>query len=154
MEYTFRIEDYDNIMATFKRAPEIAAKEFKDSLEKIAVTVVLDAQHNAPTGHYPPPHLGGNLKQSIGYTPYGTGFMVFAKAEYASYVDTGTLPHVILPKRGRFLAFQVDGKWVFAKRVHHPGSKGDFFFKNAVKVGEDFSKIEMQSAIAKIIEKL
>ncbi|GAB6066019.1 hypothetical protein JCM9492_11110 [Aquifex pyrophilus] len=48
---------------------------------------------------------------------------VVAGAEYAPFVEFGTRPHVILPRRKRALRFIKDGKEIFAKRVNHPGSK-------------------------------
>lgn len=61
------------------------------------------------------------------------------------YVDKGTRPHIITPKRARFLSFRggykaktspgvitsrsggASGKRVFAKLVHHPGSEARDF---------------------------
>ncbi len=34
-----------------------------------------------------------------------------------------TSPHVIRPKRSKFLAFESGGETIFARRVQHPGSK-------------------------------
>jgi hypothetical protein len=44
---------------------------------------------------------------------------------YAAIQEFGgmTGPHEILPKAGKFLAFDVAGKTVFARKVNHPGSK-------------------------------
>lgn len=51
---------------------------------------------------------------------------------YALYVHEGTRPHLILPRRpGGTLAFQMDGRTVFARSVHHPGTKARPFLRNA-----------------------
>ncbi len=44
-------------------------------------------------------------------------------APYVQYLEEGTDPHVILPKKGKFLVFTVNGKKVFARKVNHPGSR-------------------------------
>jgi hypothetical protein len=39
-------------------------------------------------------------------------------------VEYPTRPHTIVPRNGRFLVFQVGGRTVFARSVHHPGTRG------------------------------
>lgn len=41
------------------------------------------------------------------------------------YLEWGTRAHVIRPKSGKFLKFfsKTSGKWVWTKRVDHPGTK-------------------------------
>lgn len=43
--------------------------------------------------------------------------------EYGFYVETGSGPHTIVPRKKKLLRFRINGKWVFAKKVNHPGSK-------------------------------
>lgn len=43
--------------------------------------------------------------------------------KYAGYVEYGTRPHIIRPRRRRALRFRVGGAVVFARRVNHPGTK-------------------------------
>lgn len=43
---------------------------------------------------------------------------------YAQAIDTGAKPHVIRPRRRRFLRFRTrTGQIVFARRVNHPGNR-------------------------------
>lgn len=44
----------------------------------------------------------------------------------------GSKPHVILPKKKPFLAFQVGGKWVYAAKVDHPGTEPNDFVGRAL----------------------
>jgi len=54
---------------------------------------------------------------------------VIAKAPYAPFVEFGTKPHVIRPKKKKALAFETEnGKEVVVKKVNHPGSKPYPFF--------------------------
>jgi hypothetical protein len=48
-------------------------------------------------------------------------------------LNYGSLPHVIRPKRGKFLRFQWKGKMVFARKVNHPGTTRDPFIYRAEK---------------------
>lgn len=43
-------------------------------------------------------------------------------APYVEYLEEGTGPHDIYPVLRKSLAFKVNDKMVFAKKVHHPGS--------------------------------
>lgn len=50
---------------------------------------------------------------------------VFTHDPVAPHVEWATRPHIIEPKKaGGTLAFQTEGGTVFAKLVHHPGSRG------------------------------
>ena len=43
-------------------------------------------------------------------------------APYVEYLEEGTEAHDILPATRKVLKFEVNGKTVFARKVHHPGS--------------------------------
>lgn len=51
-----------------------------------------------------------------------------APAPYASFVDSGTKPYTIRPKKGNLLVFESGGETVFARVVHHPGITARKFF--------------------------
>jgi HK97 gp10 family phage protein len=73
----------------------------------------------------------GNLRDSIEYTLNESATSVEAKVfsgksvKYAAIHEFGgqTSPHDIYPAKAQALAFMMGGKQVFAKVVHHPGSK-------------------------------
>jgi HK97 gp10 family phage protein len=47
-----------------------------------------------------------------------------AQAPYAGYVEFGTKPHVIKPKKpGGYLVFTIGGRKIFARQVRHPGTR-------------------------------
>jgi hypothetical protein len=58
---------------------------------------------------------------------------VYATARYARWVHDGTRPHVIVPRRARVLRFEVGGRTVFARRVNHPGYRGNPFLQSSVR---------------------
>jgi phage gpG-like protein len=71
----------------------------------------------------------GTLRRSISPSVSGTDTLTEGKVstniEYASIHEFGgrTAPHLILPKRGRALAFNWRGKDMILARVDHPGSQ-------------------------------
>ena len=48
-------------------------------------------------------------------------------------VNDGTKPHIIRPKNAKALAFKIGGRVVFAKVVHHPGTKAQPFLDRALR---------------------
>jgi len=55
-----------------------------------------------------------------------------AEVPYAGYVRWGTRPHVIRARRAKALRFEIQGREIFAKSVHHPGTKPNYFMERAV----------------------
>jgi HK97 gp10 family phage protein len=75
----------------------------------------------------------GALKRSLGVRVEGDRVIVGPLDNpYAAYVEFGTAPHEIRPKNpDGVLRFQINGRWVFAKVVHHPGTKPEPFVRPA-----------------------
>jgi hypothetical protein len=66
------------------------------------------------------------------------------RVNYATFVLYGTKPHLICPKKRKFLRiFSMLDKFRFeSKCVHHPGYKGDdFLYKAAKEVFENLDKL-------------
>lgn len=51
------------------------------------------------------------------------------------YVIKGTRPHIIRPRYRKVLKFTMSGRTVFAKVVHHPGTKKNDFLTKALRLG-------------------
>lgn len=76
----------------------------------------------------------GGTRQSIkGATFMMNGSVTAGGA--ARFLENGTSPHIISAKRGRMLAFQINGSWVHRKRVRHPGTRPRPFMADAQEVG-------------------
>lgn len=59
---------------------------------------------------------------------------VGSDVEYAGYVNDGTRPHVIRPRRtGGVLRFSVGGQVVYARVVNHPGTRARPFLDRALR---------------------
>ena len=80
----------------------------------------------------------GRLRQSITSEidgPYKG--KIAAGAKYARFVNDGTPPHEIQAKGGGTLRFvTADGRTVFRKSVHHPGTQPRPFMGEAADLGE------------------
>lgn len=63
-----------------------------------------------------------------------SGYEVSANVPYAWFVEKGTRPHVIRPRSASILRFQVGGQTVFARVVHHPGTRATSFMADALRV--------------------
>jgi len=66
---------------------------------------------------------------------------------YATDVEFGTAAHEITPRTGKCLAFKIDGKMVFVKRVHHPGSKAKPFFNPAIETTRPILLNDLKAAL-------
>lgn len=53
--------------------------------------------------------------------------------EYAGFVNDGTRPHVIRPRRAKALRFTVGGRTVYATVVNHPGTRARPFLDRALR---------------------
>lgn len=58
-------------------------------------------------------------------TGTSTTATIEAPTPQANYMEEGTQPHIIRPRRAKALRFHVGGRVVFAKMVRHPGTRPD-----------------------------
>lgn len=58
---------------------------------------------------------------------------VGSDVEYAEMVHDGTRPHIIRPVRAQALRFRMGGRLVFAKVIHHPGTRARPFLDRALR---------------------
>jgi len=61
-------------------------------------------------------------------------YTIGSNVYYAPFVNDGTRPHIIKPKRpGGSLRFVIGGRVVYAKVVHHPGTRARPFLDRALR---------------------
>ena len=77
------------------------------------------------------PRRTGSLLRSLGRTVVKRIAIVGLRARHARYLEFGTRPHEIKPRRARALRFSIGGRVFFARRVLHPGIKPRFFLRSA-----------------------
>lgn len=78
------------------------------------------------------------------------------EAPYGPYVHQGTPAHTIEPRVKQALRWVDGSNFVFAKRVRHPGYKGDPFLFNALEAKTEFVQnmfsSRVEAAITEIVK--
>lgn len=148
MEINIKIVDIKALEAAFRRAPQIAVAEYDRAIERSAFKIEGDAKRNAPVNKQ---SGGGNLRQSISSRMTGKASAVIeSRAKYSAYVDQGTRPHIIRAKNAKVLANRRTGQF-FGKVVHHPGTRAQPYFTNAVKDGVPYINDQLKQAMDNIL---
>jgi len=70
----------------------------------------------------------GTLRRSIKVVPQGKEYSVQSKLPYALFVEFGTRAHTIVAKFAKVLT---NGIKFFGKKVNHPGTRAQPFFRPA-----------------------
>ena len=106
----------------------------KQRAQELVGVAQLDPYSAARRGRRP-----GTLRDSIVMRitrggKWGTTAIVGTNDRIALWHHEGTVPHVIVPRRARFLVFYWPrvGRVVYAKRVRHPGTQPNRFLVNAL----------------------
>lgn len=79
----------------------------------------------------------GRLRQSIQIRVRSHDVVVGPDTEYAGFVEFGTAPHEIRPKRGKALVFYMGGRKVVVSKVNHPGTRAKPFVRPAFEAWVD-----------------
>lgn len=139
------------------------AAAMKKAVQKSADLTMRDLQATTRTWKHKP-------KFAIFVDENATGFMVSAGTNDAiyGYVDEGTKPHDIKPKRSKYLRFSSGykaktrvgiigsqeggsfGDSVFSQGVHHPGFPGRHFAVLIAKRRQKTIEQEIDQALAKV----
>lgn len=90
--------------------------------------ILAGTRFNVQTGRY-----RNGFQKRPKFTARGPGWQVFNPVSYAPYLEEGTRPHIIRPKRAKALRFKVGGRTVYAKIVHHPGTKAGHVLTDATR---------------------
>lgn len=141
MEITFPA--FARLQHAFNQAPQFVGRELEAWVTAQGFHLQGEIQERTPK-------RDGTLQKSIHTTienvgTLGVSAIIGTPLSYALPVEFGAKPHDIVPKNGKALMFMMRGVPVFAKKVHHPGSKGAFMFKrafdaNVLQVKQDFER--------------
>jgi hypothetical protein len=71
----------------------------------------------------------------------------------ARFLEHGTRPHRIQPRRARVLRFSVGGHTIFRRSVRHPGTKPTRFLSQATESAFDVMKAELMRRFVRISNK-
>lgn len=80
----------------------------------------------------------------------GGEWEIVAPTPYALFVEVGTRPHPIYPKRASVLRFYLGGRTVFARSVQHPGTRAYAFMGHAYEIAERVLYARAEAAVGRI----
>lgn len=77
----------------------------------------------------------GKMGRKVNAVIVGKHVRIESSHPATMYVIKGTRPHTIRPRTRQVLKFSVKGGTVFARVVHHPGTKKNDFLTKALRMG-------------------
>lgn len=133
-----RVSGIDKLLS--KLDPKHMTRALDRGLDDIVVQLGAKVIHEAPK-------KTGNLRRSVHPGPRShLERTIVIGANYAAAVNNGTRPHIIVPRNRKTLRFAADASGrrlsgrprsgadvVFAREVHHPGTRANPFIKRAVE---------------------
>lgn len=132
--------------------------DFPDALQdefQVAVKIsVRDIRERALDEHEWKSRTGMTEREGIQSSIDGLMGVVELATPNAIGLHNGRPPHVIKPRNKLVLRFPVNGKFVFTKRVNHPGNKPEPFLFNAAEKEEPAIQSRFEAAVGKIIQSL
>jgi hypothetical protein len=75
----------------------------------------------------------GRMGRKVTAVIVGKHVRIESTHDATMFVIKGTRPHIIRPRYRKALKFNVKGRTVFAKVVHHPGTKANDFLTKALR---------------------
>jgi hypothetical protein len=102
------------------------------------------AQETARAARPMVPVRTGALRRSIRVGRTSAGGATVVANRTAFFVDRGTRPHDITPKRKKGLVFQGKKGTIFARKVHHRGTRAKPFRARAARMGLRRADMERQ----------
>ena len=143
----------DKLLEALKRLPRETKGELRVEMKRFT----RDVRVQSTRGHRFTAR-SGNLERSVKseVSRDGTEGQVYLDtgiAHYGPWLHDGTDPFIIQANRAKALRFVSGGRFVFAKRVRHPGIKPDQFVYNAFDRLSPSLSERMDGAYGRIIEK-
>ncbi|MCA9647231.1 MAG: hypothetical protein KC492_41365 [Myxococcales bacterium] len=116
------IVNLGNVKAAHKRFLAANERMVTTIMDRTA-TFAVDYVHQHPTFTRRTGKLQDKTKARVMRTAGGKLLRISNSAKYAKAIELGSKAHLIEARRKKFLRFKIAGKWVFARRVKHPGTK-------------------------------
>ena len=145
------------VIARFDEMPRVLRAVLKEKITSLALALEsrVKAKLSGPVLH----RVTSALYRSIFHTITESGDLIEGRVQssgdvkYARIHEFGgtTPPHDILPNKAKALAFVINGKQVFAKIVHHPGSRmpeRSFLRSSFLEMREEISQTLRAGAVS------
>lgn len=141
---TIILDGEERVIDTLTKTPPRIMKRFWQLSAQFAQTELLkNVRPHIVTGRLERNSYVDIIKDGIEIGVRNQGMMVPWKGRrinYSMFVEHGTKPHIIEPKNKKALRWVSGSKFIFAKKVHHPGYKGDPFLQNTANA--TFKKLQ------------
>jgi hypothetical protein len=141
------------LQRAFVEAPALAERELYATM--VAVTQAMEGEVKDAM----PKRTGltaASVNSDTYSTPEGAIGVVGSASPIALFIEEGTRPHEIRAVRAKALAFNLGegGPLVFAKVVHHPGTKAQHIFANTLDRNEGNIVRQFENAAGRIAEQM
>jgi len=117
----------DSFNKTLGYVPETTKISLQEAIRKGTLTLFSESVIQTPV-------KTGRLQSGHRYSIEVLRGRIYPTVKYAIFVHEPTRPHIIEPRRAKVLRFIIGGKVIFAKKVKHPGTKGQPFFEKAIRI--------------------
>lgn len=135
------VQEIQKAHAKFKQTLDDTVQ---DGLRKLGNRVLLKCSESTD-------FQGTRLKNSVRFKKLSKyTIRTHTALNHASFLNDGTPPHVIKPRRAKALRFVVDGAVRFAGKVNHPGTQATHWFDKANKKAFDEVSEELTRDLERI----
>lgn len=120
------MNEIDRVTKRLRKAQDGAPEQARQVMRAVAQGMESEIRDKAPK-------RTGAMASSIEVEWTGPLTLKITGSAVAGYVEFGTKPHDIVPRKAEYLVFMgKDGHLVRAKKVHHPGTKPNPFIQPVV----------------------
>lgn len=143
MKISAKITGADGVRMTMKRLAQLPKRALAATAEDVEDYVESQAATH---------HKTGALVRSIYKRPIAGGWEVghdLQHAPHAVFVHWGTRPHSIKPRRKKAMRWPAGGAFAFARRVQHPGYKGDAWMVRAAALAPQMFHARLRALLGK-----
>ena len=148
--YTIKVDNLSRVIEEFKRAPAVVNEKLQSGVKEAGKTILSIEKKEAPV-------KTGNLRRNIQFSYSPISAMIWPQSGYAVFIEEGTglygpRKDFIRPKRAKVLAFKINGKMIFTKKVR--GQKANPFVSRTRDLAEPKINKIFNDMLKSITEKI
>lgn len=139
-----------DLAGRFARANEVVDQELVKAAQQWGATALASLREATPS-------RTGQTKAAwrADWSPTQRKVTITNRKPTAVFLLEGTKPHLIQPRElPGFLSFLIEGERVFARRVHHPGTKPSSELNTAIVRLHETTQEELEQAGVRIVQRL
>lgn len=152
IDLSIQIPELQRLIRRFEQAPALVAEEVARATEEAAEEVQTEVLGRTPRGETG--RLGNTLRVEVQTSGSEFTATITTGVPYARFVEEGTRPHVIEPRRKKALAFRGRGGRIVRRRVMHPGTRGVFFMRRGWEASQPHIRRRYANALQRVARRL